>query len=106
MMCPDRLVDLRPDLQHGVKRGHRILEDERDLVAADVPQLLLRDLEEIGPLEEGLAANDLPRRLGNEPEEGHAPDALAGARLPHDSQPLSRIELAAAPVFGLEHAVL
>src|SRR6185436_4916587 len=66
----------------------------------------LRDLEEIDSLEDGLAANDFPGRLGNEPEEGHGADALAGARFPHDSERLSGIEVVADPVDGLDDAVL
>jgi len=36
----ERLSDLPPDREHGVQARHRILEDHRDVLAADLPQLL------------------------------------------------------------------
>jgi hypothetical protein len=33
------LLDLLPDPENGIERGHRLLEDERDLSTADLAQL-------------------------------------------------------------------
>ena len=40
-----RLVDLIPHAQHRVQRAERVLEDHRDVAAADVAQLLPAHLE-------------------------------------------------------------
>ena len=36
LVQPDRLDQLVPDRVHRVQRGHRVLEDHRDVVAADL----------------------------------------------------------------------
>ena len=41
----DRLANLSTNLQDRIQRGHRILEDHCDIVAADTPQLPLRQLQ-------------------------------------------------------------
>ena len=51
----DRLGDLRPDLQRRVQRGHRVLEDHRDLLAAHVLELPLGELRQVAALEQDLA---------------------------------------------------
>ena len=47
----DLLDDLVADLVDGIERGHRILEDHRDLGAAHLPQLLLARGQQIGAAE-------------------------------------------------------
>ena len=46
----DLLGDLRPDLENRVQRGHRVLEDHRDLCAAHAPQLVLTRPDQLGAL--------------------------------------------------------
>jgi hypothetical protein len=41
------LGDLPADAQHRVERGHRLLEDHRDAVAADAAHLLLAEAEQV-----------------------------------------------------------
>ena len=50
--------------QHRIQRRHRLLEDHRDLFAADRSHLGLRQREQIAPFEEDAPADDSPRRLG------------------------------------------
>src|SRR5690606_19901945 len=66
-----------------VQRGHRVLEDERDVLAPDPPQLLLRKREQIRSSEYGLAADDLAIAGEQAQERAHA-DALAAAALADD----------------------
>src|SRR5258708_2975835 len=47
-----RLDDLVADLQHGVQRSHRLLEDHRDLVAPDLPQLVFVEQSQVPPTEQ------------------------------------------------------
>jgi hypothetical protein len=59
-----------------VKACERILEDHRDVAAADRAQLLRRQLEEVVPLEEDLAA-DVGEVPVQEPHDREARHALA-----------------------------
>ena len=52
----ERLADLPPDRQHRVQRRHRVLEDHRDLPAADRPQLGVRAAEQVAAFEQRLPA--------------------------------------------------
>src|SRR4029450_8274635 len=54
-MLTQDLLDLVPDAKHGVQRGHRLLEDERDLAAADLAELGPRRSEQLGALENDAA---------------------------------------------------
>ena len=56
------LGDLPPDGEKRVQRGHRLLEDHRDLVAADLPHPRFADRREILALEPDGAAAHLPHR--------------------------------------------
>ncbi len=59
----EHLGDLRPDPERRVQRGHRILEDHRDLPAADVLELGLLAADQLAAVEHHRAADDLPGRL-------------------------------------------
>ena len=64
-----RLGDLAPDGEHRIERGHGILEDHGDAVAANVPQLILTQLEQIAPVKPDFPVNNLAGRLGNQANE-------------------------------------
>ncbi len=84
-----RLGQLRPDAHQRVEGAHRVLEDHRDLAAADRPQ---------APLArggQGLAADaDLPADLDLpvEPEDGPGEHRLARAGLTDQREPLAAPE--------------
>src|SRR5712691_508466 len=80
----DRFGDLITDAEDRIERGHRLLEDHRDVVAANLLHLLLRELEQILAPELDLALGDL-RVLLQQPHDRQRADALAAARLPHQS---------------------
>ena len=50
-MRAHRLGDLVADGEHRIKAGHRLLEDHRDAIAADVAHLCGRQIEQISPIE-------------------------------------------------------
>ena len=95
LMQRDRLADLPAHREQRIERGHRLLEDHRDVVAADVLHLALGQVEQIGALEADGAVDDAPGRVGDEPQDGQRGDALAAAGLADHAQ-----RLAAAQAVG------
>ena len=61
----DRLDELLADLVEGVQRGERVLEDHRDLVAADLAQLVVGHLDQVRALEHDPAGDLGVRRPGS-----------------------------------------
>ena len=65
LVDPDHLADLSPDRVHRVERGHRLLEDHRDLVAANGAHVPFAELQQIVTAEEHCAPFDAARRRGS-----------------------------------------
>ena len=105
LVGPDRLDDLLADPVDRVQRGHRVLEDHPELVAAVVLHLGVRDLEEIGSLVEHLALEARVHAAG-QPHQRHRGHALAGARLADDAEHLAALELQRDAVDGADDPVL
>ena len=101
----DRLRDLVAARVDRVERGHRLLEDHRDRVAADVPHLLVGHREEVAAREPDRALDD-PAGPLDEPHDRERRDALAAPGLADDAQGLAVADPEADPVDGLDHAVL
>src|SRR5438309_1663280 len=74
-VLPQRLGDLEPDREHRVQRAHRLLEDHRDLGAAQRLQLAARKLEQPAPevihAARGVHARVLARQQAHDGERGH-----------------------------------
>ena len=107
-MRDDRLDDLLADPVDGIQRRHRVLEDHRDLVPADIAQARLRHGQDVLTLVEDLA---LERRVlvARQPEERHGRHALPRAGLADDPEHLAALEREVdavdrshEPVFGRE----
>jgi hypothetical protein len=62
LMQRDRLGKLLADGQHRIERGHRLLEDHRDLVAADLAHLGSLSFEQVAALVTG--CEPPPKRAG------------------------------------------
>jgi hypothetical protein len=101
----DLFGDLVPDPVDRVERGHRVLEDHRDLRPAHLAHGVLAERHEVAALVDHLAREDRVR-VDDEPHHGHHRDALARAGLAHDSQHLALLEVEAHAVDGLHEAVL
>ena len=100
-----RLGDLPAHRVVRRERRQRVLEDHRDLVAAELLHLLLGGGDEVLPLEEDLALDG--GALGVvQPEHGQVGDGLAGARLTDDAQGLAAFDVEGQPVDRLDDAVL
>ena len=82
-MQPGRLADLPADLKHGVERGHRVLEDHRDLPSPNLPHLVFAELGEVLALEHHFAAHDLAGPL--QTHDAESSHGLAATGLPDDA---------------------
>ena len=109
-MQPNRLGDLVADPHHRVERGHRLLEDHRDAVAADRAHLGLVEAEQVGAFERHAAADDPARRIRHQPHDRQRGDALAAAGLADDRQRLAAanaernvVDRPEQPRIGEEH---
>ena len=101
----ERLANLAADGQHGVQAGHRVLEDHRDVLAADRPQLVVGELEQVAALELRRPADDAARPR-QDPEQRERGDALAAARLADDPERLSRGDVEGDAVDGVDRPAL
>ena len=97
-MLADGLGDLLAHCVDRVQRGHRLLEDDRDLLAADLPHLLGAERHEVAALPHDAAFDDAAGRHLDQLQHGHRGDGLAAAGFADDAQRL-------APVDGEVHAV-
>ena len=82
------LGDLPADRVHRVQRRHRVLEDHRDLAAADRAHLASARAAAGRARVEDLARDDRVR-VADQPHHGHHRDGLAGARLADDRRATS-----------------
>ena len=86
------LLDLAPDPGDRVQRGHGVLEDHRDVVAAEVADLLIRHLGDVFTAEQDPAGHDLAR-VGQESEDGECRHRLAATGLPDDAERLAGVDV-------------
>ena len=101
----ERLADL---LLHGVEwieRGHRLLKDHRDLVAAHIAQGSLVGGEQLLPLEQHRAAGVMRRRVGEELDDRERRDRLAGPRLADERHRLLLIDIEGHAADGMNRRV-
>ena len=103
LMEHDRLGDLLADLHDRVQARHRVLEDHRDVVAADRAHLVVVDGAQVLVAEHERPLDHLAGRVGDEPHERHGGDGLAGAGLADDADGLAAVEREAHAVDGLDH---
>jgi hypothetical protein len=75
----EHLVDLRADAQHRVQRRHRLLEDHRDAVAAQLAQPFGRGLQQVFAIEDDAACTGLHMARGEQAQDGARHHGLARA---------------------------
>ncbi|MNI33701.1 hypothetical protein D3C73_876610 [compost metagenome] len=73
------LADLPLDRVQRIERGHRLLEDHRDVVAAHMAQFRFRCLQEILALKQYFARGVACGRIGQKLQDGIGRDRFAGA---------------------------
>src|SRR5258708_6342399 len=106
LMQADGLRDLLAHREHGIQRGHRLLEDHRDLFATDLPHLRGGQAEEVLAVVDDLALHDASGRLRNEPHHAEGGDRLARARLADDAQRLALVDVEVDAVDGAHDALV
>ena len=87
------LHHLLADGQHRIERGHRLLENHRDVAAALLAHLLLGEVEQVLPFEQDLALRH-PAGLGEQAHDGERGYRFAAAGFPdhgNDLAPIDRI---------------
>jgi hypothetical protein len=87
--------DLVADGEHRVQRGHRLLEDHRDLLAAQLAHLAFAEAEEVAALEQDLPVRHPAGGLGQQAHDAQRRHRLAAARLAHQGD-----DLAGADIIG------
>ena len=103
-MCPDHLGDLVADAVDRIQRAHRILEDHRDLLAADVAQLVVVESVELASAIVDRAGDPGVGRAG-EPGQGLRGNAFAATGFADDRQHLACRQLERDAVDRLHHTV-
>ena len=86
----DDLHDLVADGVHRVQAGHGVLEDDGDLVAADLAEVLLLHVLDLVAVEPHLAAHQLAG-ISGQAHNGVGGDRLTGAGLAHNAQNITLI---------------
>ena len=92
LMHPQRLADLAADRQHRIEARHRLLEDHRNVVAADRAHLAFGQLQQILALEAD-RARDLARGLGDQPHQRHRSDRFSAAGFADDGQRFTFVDM-------------
>ena len=103
-MLQHHFHDLHADGEHRVQRSHRLLKDHADLVAANLPHLFPRQLQQIPPFIKDGAANDLARRIRYQPQDAQRRDALSRAGLADQAHDFAWHDVEADAVNSLCHA--
>ena len=88
-MDADGFGDLEADGLDRIERGHRLLEDHGDLVAAHRPHGGFAELEQIAPFEQDFATDDAGELRWQQPQQRQGGDAFAAAGLADHAQGLA-----------------
>ena len=86
LVAEDRLDELIADREGRVERGHRLLEDHRQPVAAQRPHRVPVQPEQVRAIEDDPAAGDAGRRRRQEPHDRKRGDTLAATGLADDAE--------------------
>ena len=85
-MEQNHLADLIAHGKNRVEGGHGVLEDHRDILAADGAQFLRAFLQQIFSVEQNLAGGYLSGRIGNQTHDGERGRCFACAGFSDESQ--------------------
>ena len=106
LVHPDGLGDLVADGIDRVQRGHRLLEDDGDLLAADLSHLVRAERDEVAALPHDLAVDNLARRHLDQLQHRHRGDGLAAAGLADHAQRLAAVDGEVDAIDRPHHAVI
>jgi hypothetical protein len=105
-MQPDHLGDLIADRVDGVQRRHWLLEDDGDLLRADLAHLLGLERDKVAALPQDLPGDDSAGRHRDELQDRHRGDGLAAAGLADDADGFAAADREIDPVDRVNHAVV
>ena len=97
----ERLADLPADGQHRVQARHRVLEDHRDVLAADRAKLLVGEPDQVAALEVRRAVRDAAGAR-QDPEQRQRGDALPAAGFSDDPERLAGSDVEGDAVDGVD----
>ena len=101
-----RFADLAADRQHRIEAGHRLLEDHGDAIAADLLQLALARLQQVAAAQQHAAAGNVPRRIGDQPQQRQGRGALAAAALANEGEDLALVQVEGDAIDGRDQSVV
>ncbi len=104
-MVEQRFDQLLADGEIGVQAGHRVLEDHRDLIAANSAHALRGTAQQVFAIEQRGAAFDPARRLRDQIEQAVAGHRFTGPGFADDAQGLARVHGKTYIVHRLDHPV-
>ena len=93
-----RLGDLQSDGQDRIERGHRLLEDHRDVAAADLAHLFVAERQQVAPVEGDAAAGNAPGMRRQKPHDRERRDRLARTGFADDGDDLAAVDVEAQPL--------
>src|SRR5688500_15136777 len=102
----NRFAQLAGDGEDRIEGGHRVLEDHRDLFAADLAHVVVGHLQDVATLEQDLAGRDLARRARNQAHDREPGHAFTAPGLADDAEGLARHDIERDVVNCLDNAVL
>src|SRR5262249_47936340 len=92
LMQPDNFGNLLADRVNGIERGHRLLENNADFLAADLAHFFRPERDEISASPEDLAVDDPPRRHRQQLEHRERGDGLAATRFTDNAKRFTAID--------------
>ena len=104
-MLLDRLDDLVADRVGRVERSHRLLEDHREPRTAQVAEQMWIEVQQIAPLEQDPPA-DLRILRRQQAHDGQRRDALAAARLAHQTESPALAQRQVDAVDGVDDTIV
>ncbi|OIQ67727.1 hypothetical protein GALL_506910 [mine drainage metagenome] len=100
-MFAQRFHDLKPDVEHRIKAGHRVLKDKPDARAPDRAQSVRRAGQQILPIEQHLPLPHIGGGRGQQPDQRHHGHGLSRPAFAHHAQKLSGFEVEANGIDGV-----
>src|SRR4030042_5808293 len=87
------LHNLIPDRKYRVERGHRFLEDHRDVISPHPLHLLLFQFHKISSIKKELAAHYFTRGHWDQPQKREACHTLSASGFAHEAEDFPRTNL-------------